>query len=120
MCIRDSRVALAVSPKKNLVFRGAWGIYHQPVDLMSLPIEDSIKTVGRAEQATHYILGCEYSRGNNFLIRFEGYYKKFDNLVGRLREFGRQTQIFKFFIVSFKTNQKIRKANTDFHLARIR
>ena len=61
---------------------------------MSLPIEDSIKTVGRAEQATHYILGCEYSRGNNFLIRLEGYYKKFDNLVGRLREFGRQTQIF--------------------------
>ena len=88
------RVALAVSPKKNLVFRGAWGIYHQPVDLMSVPVEDSIKTVGRAEQATHYILGCEYSRGNNFLIRLEGYYKKFDNLVGRLREFGRQTQIF--------------------------
>ena len=88
------RVALAVSPKKNLVFRGAWGIYHQPVDLMSVPVEDNIKTVGRAEQAMHYILGCEYSRGNNFLIRLEGYYKKFDNLVGRLREFGRQQQIF--------------------------
>lgn len=88
------RVAFAVSPKKNLVFRGAWGLYHQPVDLMSVPVEDNIKTVGRAEQATHYILGCEYSRGNNFLIRLEGYYKKFDNLVGRLREFGRQQQIF--------------------------
>lgn len=88
------RVALAVSPKKNLVFRGAWGIYHQPVDLMSVPVEDSIQTVGRAEQAMHYILGCEYTRGNNFLIRLEGYYKKFDNLVGRLREFGRQQQIF--------------------------
>ncbi|MDE0318167.1 MAG: TonB-dependent receptor [Candidatus Poribacteria bacterium] len=88
------RVAIAVSPKKNLVFRGAWGIYHQPVDLMSVPVEDNIKTVGRAEQAMHYILGCEYSRGNNFLVRLEGYYKKFDNLVGRLREFGRQMQIF--------------------------
>lgn len=88
------RVAIAVSPKKNLVFRGAWGIYHQPVDLMSVPVEDNIKTVGRAEQAMHYILGCEYSRGTNFLIRLEGYYKKFDNLVGRLREFGRQMQIF--------------------------
>ena len=88
------RVALAVSPMKNLVLRGAWGIYHQPVDLMLIPVEDSIKTVGRAEQAMHYILGCEYSRDNNFRIRLEGYYKKFDNLVGRLREFGRQTQIF--------------------------
>ena len=88
------RVALAVRPKKNLVLRGAWGIYHQPIDLMSVPVEDSIQTVGRAEQATHYILGCEYSRGNNFLVRLEGYYKKYDNLVGRLREFGRQAQIF--------------------------
>ena len=87
------RVAIAVRPKKNLVFRGAWGIYHQPIDLMSVPVEDSIQTVGLAEQSTHYILGCEYSR-NNFLIRLEGYYKNFDNLVGRLREFGRQTQIF--------------------------
>ena len=88
------RVALAVRPKKNLVLRGAWGIYHQPIDLMAIPVEDDIQTVGRAEQATHYILGCEYSRGNNFLIRLEGYYKTFDNLVGRLREFGRQAQIF--------------------------
>ncbi|MYF99117.1 TonB-dependent receptor, partial [Candidatus Poribacteria bacterium] len=87
------RVAIAVRPKENLVFRGAWGIYHQPVDLMSVPVEDGIQIVGLAEQSTHYILGGEYSR-NNFLIKLEGYYKKFDNLVGRLREFGRQTQVF--------------------------
>ena len=88
------RVALAFQPKKNLVFRGAWGIYHQPINMMVIPVEDGVQTVGRSEQATHYILGCEYSRGNNFLIRLEGYYKEFDNLVGRLREFGRQAQIF--------------------------
>ena len=88
------RVALAARPIENLIFRAAWGIYHQPVDLMSVPVEDNVKTVGRAEQSMHYILGCEYSRGNNFLVRLEGYYKEYDNLVGRLREFGRQTQIF--------------------------
>ena len=38
----DRRVALAVRPNKNLVLRGAWGIYHQPIDLMSVPVEDSI------------------------------------------------------------------------------
>lgn len=88
------RFALAFRPMHNLIFRGAWGLYHQPVDLMSIPVEDGNTFVGRAEQATHYILGGEYSLSNNFLIRLEGYYKKYDNLVGRLREFGRQMQIF--------------------------
>ncbi len=88
------RVMIAFRPIENLVFRSAWGIYHQPVDLMSLPVEDDRQSVGRAEQSTHYIIGCEYTIGNNFLLRLEGYYKDYVNLVGRHREFGRQTQVF--------------------------
>lgn len=88
------RVALAVKPVNNLLLRGAWGIYHQPISLMSVPVEDGIETVGRAEQAVHYIIGAEYTPTNNLLVRVEGYYNTFDNLVGRLREFGRQNQIF--------------------------
>ena len=88
------RVALAVKPGNNLVLRGAWGLYHQPVSLMGVPVEDGIETVGRAEQAVHYVIGAEYTPTHNFLVRVEGYYNTFDNLVGRLREFGRQNQIF--------------------------
>ena len=88
------RVALAVKPTKHLVLRGAWGIYHQPVHLMGIPVEDGIETVGRAEQAVHYILGFEYTPVDSFLVRVEGYYNTFDNLVGRLREFGRQNQVY--------------------------
>ena len=88
------RVALAVKPAKHLVLRGAWGIYHQPVHLMGIPVEDGMETVGRAEQAVHYILGFEYTPVDSFLVRVEGYYNTFDNLVGRLREFGRQNQVF--------------------------
>jgi superoxide dismutase len=88
------RVALAVKPVNNLLLRGAWGIYHQPISLMGVPVEDGIETVGRAEQAVHYIIGAEYTPTNNLLVRVEGYYNTFDNLVGRLREFGRQNQIF--------------------------
>ncbi|MCY3743702.1 MAG: TonB-dependent receptor plug domain-containing protein [Candidatus Poribacteria bacterium] len=88
------RVALAVKPVNNLVLRGAWGLYHQPVSLMGVPVEDGIQTVGRAEQAVHYVIGAEYTPTHNFLVRVEGYYNTFDNLVGRLREFGRQNQIF--------------------------
>ena len=88
------RLALAVKPTENLVLRGAWGLYHQPVHLMGIPVEDGIETVGRSEQSVHYILGAEYTPANNFLLTVEGYYNTFDNLVGRLREFGRQNQIF--------------------------
>lgn len=88
------RVMLAVKPTKNLTLRGAWGIYHQPVHLMGVPVEDGIETVGRAERAVHHILGIEYTPTSRFLVRVEGYYNTFDNLVGRLREFGRQNQVF--------------------------
>lgn len=88
------RIALAIKPLDNLVLRSAWGIYHQPVSLMGVPVEDGIETVGSAEKAIHYIIGAEYTPTDNFLMRVEGYYNTFDNLVGRLREFGRQNQVF--------------------------
>ena len=88
------RVMLAVKPTKELTLRGAWGIYHQPIHLMGVPVEDGIETVGRAERAAHHILGVEYIPTSRFLVRVEGYYNTFDNLVGRLREFGRQNQVF--------------------------
>ena len=88
------RIALAIKPTDSLVLRSAWGIYHQPVSFMGIPVEDGIETVGRAEKAVHYIIGAEYTPADNFLVRVEGYYNTFDNLVGRIREFGRQNQIF--------------------------
>ena len=88
------RVMLAVKPTNDLTLRGAWGIYHQPVHLMGVPVEDGIETVGRAERAAHHILGVEYTSTSRFLVRVEAYYNTFDNLVGRLREFGRQNQVF--------------------------
>lgn len=88
------RVALALKPTRNFILRGAWGIYHQPVSLMGVPVEDGIETVGRAENAVHYVIGAEYTPTDSFLVRVEGYYNTFANLVGRLREFGRQNQIF--------------------------
>ena len=88
------RVALAVRPTEKLVLRGAWGIYHQPISAINIPVEDNVQTVGRAEQAVHYILGGEYHPNPSFLLRLEAYYKTLDNLSGRLREFGRQPQVF--------------------------
>jgi hypothetical protein len=88
------RAAVAVSPSENLVVRGAWGLYHQPVDLMTIPVEDGIDDVGGAEEATHYVIGAEYILGDNLAIQAEAYYKKLENLVGQIRDFGRKTQFF--------------------------
>lgn len=87
------RIALAVKPVENLTLRAAWGLYHQPVGLITIPVETSIKNVGRAARAIHYIIGAEYASGKNFMVRAEGYYKVLTNLTRQIQDFGRQAQI---------------------------
>ena len=87
------RIALAVKPIENLTLRTAWGLYHQSIDLMTIPVETGIEDVGRAGQAIHYIIGAEYASGRNVLVRAEGYYKVLTNLSGQIQDFGRQAQI---------------------------
>ena len=87
------RIALAVKPLENLTLRAAWGLYHQPTDLMTIPVETFVTDVSGAGQAIHYIIGAEYASGKNFMVRAEGYYKMLTNLTGQIQDFGRQTQI---------------------------
>ncbi|MBM3238902.1 hypothetical protein FJZ31_21635 [Candidatus Poribacteria bacterium] len=87
------RASVALKLKPNFLLRGAWGWYHQPVEILNLPVEDGITEFGKAERATHYILGCELSPKQNLLIKAEAYYKTLDNLVGQIRDYGRKNQI---------------------------
>ncbi len=87
------RIALALKPVENLTLRAAWGVYHQPINLMTIPIETGVEDVSRAGEAIHYIIGAEYASVSNFMVRAEGYYKTFTNLAGQIQDFGRQTQI---------------------------
>ncbi|MFQ6042756.1 MAG: TonB-dependent receptor plug domain-containing protein [Candidatus Poribacteria bacterium] len=87
------RVAVALKLSQKFLIRGAWGLYHQPVEILNLPVEDGITEFGKPEEATHYILGCELSPKQNLLIRAEAYYKTLDNLVGQIRDYGRKSQI---------------------------
>ena len=87
------RVALAYRPIDNLILRTAWGFYHQPTDLMTIPVEDGVDDIGRAEQAIHYVIGGDYVLPNKFLIRAEAYYKNLSNLIGHIPDYGRQTRI---------------------------
>ena len=87
------RIALAIKPIENLTLRTAWGLYHQPVGLMTIPVERFVTDVGRAGEAVHYIIGAEYAPSRNFMVRAEGYYKVLTNLTGQIQDFGRQAQI---------------------------
>jgi hypothetical protein len=94
------RVAVAAKPWRNLVVRGAWGLYHQPVQVINLPVEEGIAESRPMEKAYHYVLASEYSSavGSSgsipMILRVETYYKTFNDLAGRIRDYGRKEQVF--------------------------
>ncbi|MCE1164760.1 MAG: TonB-dependent receptor [Bacteroidetes bacterium] len=76
-----------VDPRLSVVFRftqhsflkAATGIYHQfPALLYFL---QGNTTSLKPEQAIHYILGYEYNRDNDFILRLETFYKDYSKLV---------------------------------------
>ncbi len=84
------RIAVAIRPIYNLTIRSAYGRYDQPVHVINLPVEEGIDEAKPPEKAMHYILSAEYLPKANFLIKTEAYYKQFDNLVGRILDYGRK------------------------------
>jgi hypothetical protein len=88
------RVALAAKLRKDLIVRGAWGIYNQPVQITDLPVEAGIAGSQPLEKSIHYVLAAEYSPSASLLLRAEAYYKTFDDLAGRIRDYGRKEQLF--------------------------
>ncbi|MFA5405569.1 MAG: TonB-dependent receptor [Ignavibacteria bacterium] len=75
----DPRLSVVYRISKYSFLKGATGIYHQYASLQdySLSLNNNLKP----QQAIHYILGYEYNRDNDFILRIESYYKKYSNLV---------------------------------------
>ena len=76
----DPRVSLKYVFSSSLNLRAAWGIFHQ----FGRPEQLSTALGGnpelKAQQATHYILGAEYTEGDA-QIRAEAYQKTYANLI---------------------------------------
>jgi len=77
----DPRVSAVLKISKHSFIKGATGIYHQYPTLSdyTLSFGNSLKP----QQAIHYILGYEYNRDNDFILRIESYYKDYSNLVSQ-------------------------------------
>ncbi len=88
------RLVFAIRPNPNWILRAAWGIYHQPVDRLHLPVESGQPYVDRPEEAEHWIFSAEYQPTEEMFLRVEGYYKPMDHLVGFIRDAGRKSQQF--------------------------
>jgi vitamin B12 transporter len=75
----DPRLSVVYRLSKHSFLKGATGIYHQYAALSDYTL--SFNNNLKPQQAIHYILGYEYNRDNDFILRIESYYKKYSKLV---------------------------------------
>jgi vitamin B12 transporter len=75
----DPRLSLVYRLSENSYIKGATGIYHQYTSLGN-NINGNNNDLG-PEEAIHYILGYEYNDEGDLIVRLEGYYKDYTNLV---------------------------------------
>ena len=75
----DPRLSMGYQLTKYNVIRGTVGMYHQYASLRSF--EGAFDNDLKPEQAIHYILGYEFNKDGDIVVRVEGYYKDYSNLV---------------------------------------
>ena len=75
----DPRLSMVYRLSDKDYIKGATGIYHQYTSLGN-NINGNNSNLG-PEEAIHYILGYEYNDDGDYIIRLEGYYKDYRNLV---------------------------------------
>jgi outer membrane receptor for ferrienterochelin and colicin len=77
--VTDPRLSVVYRLTKNSFIKGATGIYHQNPALQYF-VQGNTTDI-KPEQAIHYILGYEYNRDNDYILRVESYYKDYTNLI---------------------------------------
>lgn len=86
--------ALSFHPGNGLTLRAAWGIYHQPVDPLHLPVETGVSRLVKPERAMHWVGGLQYRHEPSRLnVRVEAWIKTREDLVGAVIDAGRKSQI---------------------------
>ncbi|TRZ65671.1 TonB-dependent receptor [bacterium] len=81
----DPRLSLVYKLSNFSFLKGATGIYHQFSSLQNYQL--SYNFTPEPQKAVHYILGYEYNRDGDYILRVETYYKDYSNLLSR-NEYG--------------------------------
>ena len=74
----DPRLSLVYRLSEHSFVKGATGIYHQNPGLSNF---FSYNVNLKPQKAVHYILGYEYNRDADYILRVEAYYKDYSSLV---------------------------------------
>lgn len=89
------RISLSYSLDEITTLRAVFGIYYQSPGYEKLRDQNVLYDLGdrytkdlEAEKAVHYVLGIERWLTNEWSVRVEGYYKKFDDLINPLKVTG--------------------------------
>jgi len=82
------RISLSYAINDLTTLRAAWGLYYQSIGYEKLQdsrklldLSDEATSPLKAENALHYVFGIERWITNEWRVKFEGYYKDFNNLI---------------------------------------
>lgn len=82
------RFSLSYAIDEITTLRAVWGLYYQSPGYEKLrdqnvlfDLDERFTRTLEAEKAIHYVAGIERWLTNEWSLRFESYYKKFDNLI---------------------------------------
>jgi outer membrane receptor for ferrienterochelin and colicin len=79
------RLSLSYVTSVGTIMRAAWGFYCQSPIFKQLKFPYATSDNTKAQRATHYILGLEHRFSDNFTLKVEAYYKRYDNLISSER-----------------------------------
>jgi len=75
------RAAVSTDLTDSTVLKFAWGVYYLPPYNSLISSEKLGNPKIRSEKSTHYVTGIEQGLGSDMMLRIEGYYKEFDDLI---------------------------------------
>lgn len=82
------RISMSYAIDEITTLRAVWGIYYQSPGYEKLrdqnvlfDLDERFTKSLEVEKATHYVVGIERWLTNEWSLRFESYYKNFDNLI---------------------------------------
>ncbi len=77
------RISLLHSINETIDFRFTWGRFYQSQPIHQLQVEDGLNRFFEPQGSKHWIAGLQFHYPNNYRLRVEAFFKKYDRLKPR-------------------------------------